>query len=93
MRDGYLFGVSASKSGAGDPTPRQAEERLRELVSAFVVVADGVDEVINACLDLGGDVVDPDGTDGGQPEPDNDCLLYTSPSPREKRQSRMPSSA
>ena len=24
---------------------------------------------------------------------DNDCLLYTSPSPRDKRQSRMPSSA
>ena len=23
----------------------------------------------------------------------NDCLLYTSPSPRDKRQSRMPSSA
>ena len=26
-------------------------------------------------------------------EPDDDCLLYTSPSPRDKRQSRMPSSA
>ena len=25
--------------------------------------------------------------------PDNSCLLYTSPSPRDKRQSRMPSSA
>ena len=24
---------------------------------------------------------------------DEDCLLYTSPSPRDKRQSRMPSSA
>ena len=24
---------------------------------------------------------------------DHDCLLYTSPSPRDKRQSRMPSSA
>ena len=28
----------------------------------------------------------------GRP-PDNVCLLYTSPSPRDKRQSRMPSSA
>ena len=27
------------------------------------------------------------------PGPPNDCLLYTSPSPRDKRQSRMPSSA
>ena len=26
-------------------------------------------------------------------EPDRTCLLYTSPSPRDKRQSRMPSSA
>ena len=26
-------------------------------------------------------------------EHQNDCLLYTSPSPRDKRQSRMPSSA
>ena len=29
----------------------------------------------------------------GHYEQDNDCLLYTSPSPRDKRQSRMPSSA
>ena len=27
------------------------------------------------------------------PEKDKSCLLYTSPSPRDKRQSRMPSSA
>ena len=26
-------------------------------------------------------------------DPTSDCLLYTSPSPRDKRQSRMPSSA
>ena len=34
---------------------------------------------------------------GGKPETEEissrDCLLYTSPSPRDKRQSRMPSSA
>ena len=30
--------------------------------------------------------------ENGQPTPDT-CLLYTSPSPRDKRQSRMPSSA
>ena len=28
-----------------------------------------------------------------QEQPTNTCLLYTSPSPRDKRQSRMPSSA
>ena len=30
---------------------------------------------------------------GDQEIIDNTCLLYTSPSPRDKRQSRMPSSA
>ena len=29
----------------------------------------------------------------GKPVPGYGCLLYTSPSPRDKRQSRMPSSA
>ena len=29
----------------------------------------------------------------GKHRPDYTCLLYTSPSPRDKRQSRMPSSA
>ena len=29
----------------------------------------------------------------GQPKVVNDCLLYTSPSPRDKHRSRMPSSA
>ena len=72
VRDGHLFGIATSESGAGDPTPRQAEQCLRELVAALVVVADGVDEVVNACLDLGGDVVDSDGPDGGKPKSDND---------------------
>ena len=30
---------------------------------------------------------------GAATSPPDDCLLYTSPSPRDKRQSRMPSSA
>ena len=33
------------------------------------------------------------GLGGGTPAQGTDCLLYTSPSPRDKRQSRMPSSA
>ena len=38
---------------------------------------------------------DPPGVDccPGKGYEDNHCLLYTSPSPRDKRQSRMPSSA
>ena len=31
--------------------------------------------------------------DGVTSDPSKDCLLYTSPSPRDKRLSRMPSSA
>ena len=34
-----------------------------------------------------------DGTCIPAPEPALDCLLYTSPSPRDMRRSRMPSSA
>ena len=33
------------------------------------------------------------GCGGGSSGDSDDCLLYTSPSPRDKRQSRMPSSA
>ena len=33
------------------------------------------------------------GLENKKPEGDGVCLLYTSPSPRDKRQSRMPSSA
>ena len=36
---------------------------------------------------------DDDDDDGEDSEEDNDCLLYTSPSPRDQRGSRMPSSA
>ena len=38
---------------------------------------------------------DDDGDDGddGDDHDGDGCLLYTSPSPRDKRQSRMPSSA
>ena len=36
---------------------------------------------------------DAEGTNGITSRQHEDCLLYTSPSPRDKRQSRMPSSA
>ena len=53
----------------------------------------GIDEI---ALVPGGRTVDPEVTDtrwtlGGIER--EICLLYTSPSPRDKRQSRMPSSA
>ena len=36
---------------------------------------------------------DYEGTETAPTTPGDSCLLYTSPSPRDKRQSRMPSSA
>ena len=42
---------------------------------------------------LAKEVPNPDGSDSLVPNPYKTCLLYTSPSPRDKRQSRMPSSA
>ena len=62
--------------------------------------ADGTDPT-NPCDDLGlnGNDVCADITNNGSSsvfygvDCDNGCLLYTSPSPRDKRQSRMPSSA
>ena len=47
--------------------------------SSYVIELTGDDHKLNAFLDSVGR--------------DNICLLYTSPSPRDKRQSRMPSSA
>ena len=49
----------------------------------------GASVVINEAM------VNPYGSDAGREwvELYNACLLYTSPSPRDKRQSRMPSSA
>ena len=46
----------------------------------------------STCVGIGGDPV-PGSTHLDIIQLFNDCLLYTSPSPRDKRQSRMPSSA
>ena len=42
---------------------------------------------------MGEEVFDISGIEALSKLPSRDCLLYTSPSPRDKRQSRMPSSA
>ena len=54
----------------------------------------GIDEVMRA--GAAGTVIDskhPDFSAGDKVAANMGCLLYTSPSPRDKRQSRMPSSA
>ena len=86
-----------------------AEQRLLELLSIFAgcsveaveAVAGGLDEAAGVELDALeglGSLLDKslvrqaETADGGQGQRIV-CLLYTSPSPRDKRQSRMPSSA
>ena len=53
---------------------------IGEVETSFVIAADGAWSPVRRSLDL-------------SEERSRGCLLYTSPSPRDKRQSRMPSSA
>ena len=62
--------------------------------------AGGNDSDSNGTVDSTGSADGSGSVDGGSGDNDgsggglsSDCLLYTSPSPRDKRQSRMPSSA
>ena len=66
---------------------RMAEERLEKSSTAWVEVTVVEVEVttVETVEAAGGIVADKEG--------EETCLLYTSPSPRDKRQSRMPSSA
>ena len=72
---------------------------ISEKVTDAGVAVDGVtlkDGTVTANrLSSDGTIVDlqKDGTTVGTIGVANTCLLYTSPSPRDKRQSRMPSSA
>ena len=52
------------------------------------VDGDGVQDDLDACPDEAGAALD-----NGCPVDTDGCLLYTSPSPRDQRGSRMPSSA
>ena len=52
------------------------------------IVTDGAEEVISEESDYSDDDFVEDSFEDG-----SDCLLYTSPSPRDRQKSRMPSSA
>ena len=76
--------------------------RHLDMVDAVITVEDdehgSACNAISACLEIAQTVVFANGGDRGSentPETDKfgDCLLYTSPSPRDMRRSRMPSSA
>ena len=62
-------------------------------VGARVEAADHEHAHLAGCTLLLEDALAPPALKGGDEEEDSACLLYTSPSPRDKRQSRMPSSA
>ena len=68
-----------------DTNPREFEQIVAELLASFGWQVN----VTPASKDGGYDILGIT-TDGSELQT---CLLYTSPSPRDKRQSRMPSSA
>ena len=73
-------------------------ERADVLITGNSIVAVGLDLPVPESartIDISGMVVLPGLVDihAHLREPGNDCLLYTSPSPRDQRGSRMPSSA
>ena len=49
--------------------------------------------IVNRAMGFGKDTCIAANEMNARPHLDNNCLLYTSPSPRDKRQCRMPSSA
>ena len=75
------------------PAPETAEAvEISELDVDDELVATE-DEVATGDSDADIDTVEEVEADTAGDDQDIDCLLYTSPSPRDKRQSRMPSSA
>ena len=88
---------------AGKPMIQHVWESAIASDLGRVVVATDSDEIAKCIESLGGDVCmtsenHQTGTDRMHEalqiiDPGKICLLYTSPSPRDKRQSRMPSSA
>ena len=66
------------------------EQKLADLPGHISTLED----VIDACGDMGVNIEIKNEPDEDDYDPEHQiCLLYTSPSPRDKRQTRMPSSA
>ena len=73
--------------GVGEPVGRAAQHAVELLTHRQIAEARAV-RLTSALRRLAG-VLD----DGANVKPDGICLLYTSPSPRDRTRSRMPSSA
>ena len=81
--------AGARKAGSLEHPPRARErERERETEKRIDLGTDDTDQKKRRIH-----TDDDDDDDDDDEDDDDDCLLYTSPSPRDKRQSRMPSSA
>ena len=82
--------AAASDSGSGTSTDDPLRKILEKLSSnpGGMIVSGPMDGLFGMDEDDDDDDDDDDAADGAE-----GCLLYTSPSPRDKRQSRMPSSA
>ena len=97
------IGIIAGRNGVAESQASDTDEQLVP-VGAIVaygtaVVGPGTDNILTTSL-AGDDLYEsinsiPPATDPTQRDTDRDaiCLLYTSPSPRDQRGSRMPSSA
>ena len=83
--DGFNGISEACDDGANNDAEGQSNCRDVGGVCTLNVCGDNFQGLTEACDD-GIDPINGNGTP-------NSCLLYTSPSPRDKRQSRMPSSA
>ena len=69
-------------TNAGDQDRKDREELIHKTKSAWLQTLTGLDHE-----------EDDPGTSWNKDSRDRDCLLYTSPSPRDRYISRMPSSA
>ena len=67
----------------------------KDLISKFARPAQTKFEKIHSLPNIAGSLIENNASDSEKEwlEAARSCLLYTSPSPRDKRQSRMPSSA
>ena len=65
----------------------KSQEQVRKLIAGPGVY------ICDECIDLCNEILDEELVDGQGNPRHSHCLLYTSPSPRDQRGSRMPSSA
>ena len=79
MSDRPIVLITGASKGIGAETAKLFAKNGYNICINYMSDEEGANAVANSCKKLGAQAIA--------------CLLYTSPSPRDKRQSRMPSSA